>query len=271
MMNIKMLAGLCKMKDKPLHLKLLKLLKETYGIDKVISTPMYIMATGNIPICLVAHLDTVFDETLFENKEIYYDSEKSIMWSPHGLGTDDRAGVYAILQLIEKGYRPHIIFTQGEERGCLGARALVHRFPKCPWKNLKYILQLDRRGEKDCVFYECANEEFEKYINSFDFTTEWGTFSDISEIAPIWKIAAVNLSVGYINEHSYSEMCNTAHLEMTINKVEKMLIEAKNAKKYKYKKAPFTYLNENVCLLCGKTIEEESKYACVCKECSASW
>lgn len=55
------------------------------------------------------------------------------MWSPQLLGSDDRAGVYAIIQIIEAGYKPHVIFTTDEEIGAVGAQKLIEDFPECPF------------------------------------------------------------------------------------------------------------------------------------------
>ena len=156
------------------------------------------------------------------------------MWSPDGLGADDRAGIYAILTLVKRGYRPHIIFTTDEERGCIGASKLVEVIKKCPFKELKYIIELDRRGANDSVFYDCDNKKFEKYVNAFGFKTDYGSYSDISVIAPAWGVAAVNLSVGYLDEHSELERLYCSALENTISKVEEMLKLSKTAKKFKY-------------------------------------
>ena len=86
--------------------------------NKVISTKEYLIAVGDIPVGLVAHLDTVFKHP---PTNIYYDRVKNVMWSPDGLGADDRAGVYAIAQILKTGVKPTIIFTTDEELGCVGA------------------------------------------------------------------------------------------------------------------------------------------------------
>ena len=202
--------------------KLLRTLKETlkqvYGKEKVIATKDWIVAKGEIPIALVAHLDTVFNSPPIE---IYYDREQGVIWSPQGLGADDRAGVFSIFKIISDGYKPHIIFTTEEEWGGIGARNLAMK--SCPFEDLRYIIELDRANKKDCVFYDCSNDEFQKYIEQFGFKTAFGTFSDISELCPIWNIAGVNLSIGYVNEHSFLEVLHTSHMLRTIVKVENML------------------------------------------------
>ena len=58
---------------------------------------------------------------------------------------------------------------------------LIHQVPQ-PFADMKYIIQLDRRGTSDCVFYNCANEAFIEYVEKFGFIENFGSFSDISEI-----------------------------------------------------------------------------------------
>lgn len=273
--DINFLKELCLLNPQELQKKIYFILRSFgYINNNIINTSEYLIAAGDLPVCLIAHLDTVFNQEEYEDKEIYVDTEHQVMWSPQGLGTDDRAGVFAILKILEMGYKPYIIFTQDEEQGCLGAKALVHRYPKCPWKKLKYILQLDRRGEKDCVFYGCDNPDFTKYVESFGFETDWGTFSDISEIAPAWGVAAANLSVGYWDEHSYRERIALEWLEQTIEKVKKMLDMSNKAQKYEYieiKRPLFDKTTIDICILCGGPIDEAAEYACVCSTCSAPW
>jgi hypothetical protein len=152
---------------------------------------------------------------------VFYDRTKEVIWSPDGLGADDRAGIFAIMQIIKRGLRPHIIFTTDEEIGATGAIALA--CDDCPFKDLRFIIQLDRRGEDDCVFYDCDNKQFIDFIEEYGFVEAIGTFSDISMICPDWGVAGVNLSVGYRDEHSVSEVLFVKHWKATVDKVEKIL------------------------------------------------
>lgn len=200
----------------------------------------YIIATGDIPVCLIAHLDTVFDKDTFRQRfglEWFYDADEEVLWSPEGAGFDDRAGVYAILDIIERGYRPHIIFTCGEEVGGIGAYELTDINNKPPF-DCKFLIELDRAGYNDSVYYDCDNSDFEKFINDYGFATEIGTFTDISIIAPKWGLAAVNLSIGYIDEHFRTERLHCNILERTIAQVCEILEDVKEkgnrAKKFRY-------------------------------------
>lgn len=209
------------MTQEALRKSLVNVLKKHY--TNVITTKEYVMAQGETPIALVAHLDTVFP---YGKRKIYYDREAQVIWSPNGLGADDRAGVFAILLIIQHGFRPTVIFTTDEELGCLGVDKLVLDYPEPPWP-INYIIQLDRQGANDCVFYNCNNPEFEKYIEEFGFVSDFGSFSDISAICPAWGVAGVNLSVGYINEHTLQETLHVKFWKRTVKQVEKMLKKEK--------------------------------------------
>ena len=226
--DYKLFEQLVKIKQPALLKTMSNFLKKHY--KTVVTKKDYIYAIGDIPVALVAHLDTVFRAS---PENIYYDQQKNVMWSPEGLGADDRAGVFAIVKIIQQGYHPHIILTTDEEMGALGAKQLVSNL-KQPFADMKYIIQLDRRGTNDCVFYNCYNEDFIEYVESFGFIEAFGSFSDISEICPKWGIAGVNLSIGYQNEHSYTETLHINAFLATIDKVVNMLKDIENSKYFLY-------------------------------------
>lgn len=228
-------STIAKMKQSTLLRSMNTFLKKYYNSDKISTTEDYILCEGNVPIMLVAHMDTVFKAP---PQKIYYDHKQHTMWSPEGLGADDRAGVYLIWKIVQMGYKPHICLTTNEEVGGIGASNLAKRIPECPF-DLKYIVELDRQGVNDCVFYSCANEKFVEFVENYGFITEWGTFTDISEICPAWKIAGVNLSVGYVNEHHFTETLNTRAMNSTLKKVCKMIDEIDSAPYFEYITDPY--------------------------------
>ena len=243
-----------------------KYLVRKYGIENVKETGDYIIAFGDIPIALVAHMDTVFKQPA---SEIFYDTRKNVIWSPTGLGADDRAGVFAMVQIIKSGLRPHIILTTDEEIGGIGATMLGKE--ECPFKDLRYLIELDRRGENDCVFYDCANEEFIDYVETFGFKESFGSFSDISMIAPEWEVAAVNLSIGYRDEHTTSEVLFVSHMFSTIDKVKTMLSQdMEKVRKYNYIPSAYSfnwlnslktdYKKHYACWGCGTYCEREDLF-----------
>ena len=183
------------------------------GYEPII-TKDFIYAEGTVPVMLVAHYDTV------PSPPKYVYNRNGVLSAKNGLGADDRAGIYAILQLIVK-HHCHVLFTGGEEIGGVGARAFVKSgISPTP---LNYIIQLDRRGKNDAVYYDGDNKEFEEFITSFGWETELGSYTDICELAPALGVSAVNLSIGYENEHTAKETLDTAVMNANIARIPKML------------------------------------------------
>lgn len=197
----------------------------------------FIYATGDIPILLVAHLDTVHREI---PSNIYYDLFQKVIWSPQGIGGDDRCGVFMILKLLEK-FKPHVLFTEDEEKGCIGASKAANQLLK---PDVKFIIELDRRGSDDCVFYDCENVKFQDYIESFGFKTAIGSYSDICVLSDEWDIASVNLSSGYYNEHTFSELIRLDNMEKTLERVTEIL-EDENSEYYDYQRREYYYNNNH--------------------------
>ena len=200
-----------------------------------ISDDGFLYAEGNIPILLVAHMDTVFEE--IPKNLVYKKYTDKIYNTIGGLGGDDRCGIYAIMELLKK-HRPHVLFTEDEELGCIGAIKVVEKLNR---PNVKYIIEFDRKGKKDCVFYECGNIDFINYVESFGFKTNYGTYSDISIIGKYWDIASVNLSCGYYNEHTEKEYIIFNQLLKTINRANSIITEIKKAPYFDYQEIMYTH------------------------------
>ena len=175
----------------------------------------FLYAEGTVPVLLVAHLDTVHRT---QPETICYSADGTAMMSPQGIGGDDRAGVYMILRLIQSCHC-HVLFCEDEETGGHGARAFTKSGIK---PDVNYIVELDRTGSNDAVFYQCRNRQFERHINSFGFQTAFGSFSDISILAPHLNLAAVNLSTGYYHAHQPGEYVRLDKVEELIGRVEKI-------------------------------------------------
>jgi hypothetical protein len=232
-------SKLCSLRQ-PAVLDLVNKLLQKQGYQTIYKTSKYVIGIGDIPVGLVAHADTVFTRP---PEDFFYDTKRNVIWSPDGLGADDRAGVFAIIKVLNTQYRPHIIITTDEEKGCSGAMDLTEIMPQFP-APLNFLIQIDRRGGQQSVYYDCANEEFELFINSFGFNTFLGSFSDISVLAPRWGVSAVNLSAGYRDEHSVSEHLYVDDLMYTIDKIISILATVQQSEEkifYPYIEKPFYY------------------------------
>ena len=161
--------------------------------------------------------------------------------SPQGIGGDDRCGVYALLKLHEiSKIKPFLLFCCDEEIGGYGAHDFASDYKRgifpADFTELKCLVEFDRRGKKDAVYYECDNKQFEKYITSKGFRTAHGSFSDISVIAPVMGVAAVNLCCGYYNAHSQHEYIKMNELNAVIKKASGIIEDVNTADfpRYKY-------------------------------------
>lgn len=100
--------------------------------------------------------------------------------------------------------------------------------------DFNYIIEFDRANANDAVFYQCANDEFEKFITKEFYKTAFGSFSDICEVAPFIGCAAVNLSCGYYRAHTTSEYVVISEMERSIQEACKILERTTENDKFNY-------------------------------------
>ena len=216
--------------------QLFKRLVKKFKGKTLISKGNFILVHGQAPVMLVAHLDTVHEQNV---KDICLSADRNIIMSPQGIGGDDRCGCSALVKVFQSvQIKPWLLFTCDEEIGGLGAKAfcLAHQQNQLPNEldNLKFIIELDRKGKNDAVYYRCANSDFEEYITGKGFKTAQGSFSDISLIAPELNTAAVNLSCGYYAAHTRHEYIVRSELDETIGKVIDIISDAAKLPYFKY-------------------------------------
>lgn len=260
--EIKKFIKICKKNQTELK-SYLKQRLEQFGYSPV-SKDGYLLAVGG-DVMVTAHMDTVHKETVKTTKvqtwkefnsngltlsefgKTYIgktekskkDDNLTVISSPQGIGGDDRCGVYMILTLLEKGYAPTVLFCEDEEIGGVGSNKFVKTKDADILKDMKYILELDRANENDAVYYDCGNEDFEEYINSFGFNTDWGSFSDIGHLSPAGDNASVNLSCGYYKQHTTSEYVIFEEMEKTIDKVCNLLDDSDNVERFDYQEIKY--------------------------------
>lgn len=194
----------------------------------------FVFAKGTFPVLLVAHMDTVHD--LLPDL-IVYDFEKDTISCAEGIGGDDRCGIYMILEIV-KNYNCSVLFCEDEESGGVGARKFIQT-DLAKELEFNYAIELDRKGSNDAVFYDCDNEEFEEFITADFYKTAWGSFSDISVVAPFLKCAAVNLSCGYYNAHHKDEYVVLHEMERSMEEVCKILERTTEDDKFEYVKCEY--------------------------------
>lgn len=209
---------------------------KSYGYTEVHNQKGFLYAKGEIPVLLLAHMDTVHDQLPYIFN-ISDEKGKTKISSPYGIGGDDRCGIYMILEIV-KTLKCSVLFTEDEEIGGVGA----HKFADTDFvKNLdvNYMIEFDRKGCNDAVFYNCDNEEFTQFITQEFFIENYGSFSDISVVAPAAGVCAVNLSCGYYKPHTTNEYVIFEEMETVIEKT-KEIIMRDVTEPFEYIEAPYT-------------------------------
>lgn len=163
-------------------------------------------------ILLSAHMDTVkgvlIDKELVENDGI-------IMSNKGALGADDRAGIAIILSVLRNLGKAKfdgtlkISFSCDEEIGCVGADKIDPKW----YEGTDLAIIVDRRGNRDivvgCGMAFCSDsigffmEDASKMID-MDWKCVEGGISDAVTFSGN-GINSVNLSAGYMNEHTDRE------------------------------------------------------------------
>lgn len=204
-----------------------------------ISEDGYLYAKGDVDILLTAHMDTT--PTVDGKKRvppIVINTTNGIVTSPQGIGGDDRCGIYMILEIIRQT-KCSVLFCEDEEIGCVGS----DKFCKTDYideiTEMRYMIELDRRGSKDLVFYSCDNRDFEDWLldNMPTYNTNWGSCSDISELMPYSGVAGVNISCGYYNEHTLEEKIVLKEMMDTLENVKRLV---------KLESPKFEYIEEKI-------------------------
>lgn len=246
---------------KPKQMELKKILENKLldsGYTDIIVGNGYIYAKGTVPILLTAHMDTVHKQPVKDFYE-YYDEEKKqhIISSPQGIGGDDRCGIYMILELI-KTHKCSVVFCEDEEIGGVGSKKFCETEFPSDLSNLNYLIELDRKGNNDAVFYDCENYDFMDFIEkNTGYRENYGSFSDISNLSPACKVASVNLSCGYYNAHTTSEYVVVEEMLNTIEVVRKLLdVECEQ---FEYIESEYIYRDYNYGYSYNKGSENKTK------------
>ena len=231
-----MFEQICRMTQKELKEYVTKQLTKTH--KNVVASDGYVYAQGKFPVLLVAHMDTVHKEAPYE---FIYNSRQKSYSSPQGIGGDDRCGIYMIFEII-KQYNCSVLFCEDEEIGCVGAQKFIET-ELARSLEFNYIIELDRQGRNDAVFYDCDNPEFEEFITKEYYETAIGSFTDISYLAPYIGCAAVNLSCGYYKAHTDNEYVVISEMHKSIEAACKILERTTAEDKFEYIEADYGRYN----------------------------
>lgn len=232
-------------------------------------------------VMLVSHIDTVR-----KRGKINIVEANGIVQNSGGiLGADDRAGVYAILEIADRCIKegkplPYLLFTNYEECGGLGVRQFCKdKITKNVESDIFLMIELDRRGVNEAVYYTDPENEVKKIVSSVGYKEDFGTYSDVATLSNHNDIAHVNLSIGYFNEHTAYEILVLSVVDFAIENVMSIMPMVKRQYGLDFSKTtPLWYGNYGRKSYSGKTKslsqykkkEKVSVDAPICPECFAT-
>ena len=181
---------------------------------------------------LIAHCDTVWDKEYFNYGEINQtvkceSGSYSGVKENFGIGADDRAGCAMLWLLKDSGHS--LLITDGEESGRIGAFHIKEKYPEIfeELNQHSYMVQLDRRNSRDYKCYRIpVTDEFKSFIEAETQFVDAGVTAFTDIVTLCYKICGVNLSVGYYNEHSSSEILVFDEWYHTLDTIDSMLYKS---------------------------------------------
>ena len=173
-----------------------------------------------------AHVDTVHSTegvqlvTHDTNINLIYLDDKAAL-TTNCLGADDTAGMWLMLQMIDKGVPGTYAFFRGEERGGIGSRHAAKANPEF-FAQFDRAVAFDRRGTGDVITHQaggrCCSDTFASaladQLNLGNVTyapCPTGIFTDTANLTDLIA-ECTNLSCGYDCEHSVNESLDAEHL-----------------------------------------------------------
>lgn len=175
-------------------------------------------------VLLSAHMDTV--KGVLADRKLVETEDGIIMSNKGALGADDRGGIAIILTVLRNlnklNFNGHIkvSFSREEEIGCVGASNIDPDW----YANADLAIVVDRRGNRDivvgCGMAFCSDsvgyfmEDVSKMAD-MDWRAVEGGISDAMVFAEN-GINSINLSAGYMNEHTVNEYASLKDMGDTV-------------------------------------------------------
>lgn len=186
------------------------------------------------------HLDTVHQQE--PELELVKD-DVLLSMDGGGVGGDDKCGIVACLELLEK-IPCKCIFFRDEESGCKGS----NKYDATSLKDNLFCIEIDRRGSSDLIFSACrgqmCSEEFQERVKkAFPHgTPERGSLTDVCVLGAA-EINMMNLSAGYYRPHTNKEYVVLSELALNIDCLVKLVndLTANPLENNKYKRSVISY------------------------------
>jgi len=199
--------------------------------------------------CIASHMDTVHNivEDLTPiNIKGNITGFNSVTMEQTGIGGDDKVGIFIALQCLETFDNMKAVFFRDEEVGCEGSYDADKTF----FNNCNFVLQCDRRGNKDFVINASntplSSDKFQSdvlpIISKYGYSFSNGMMTDVMALKESGILCSMaNISCGYYNPHCSNEYVNTMDVFNCLEMVIDIMTEVKGEYPCKYKKSKSYY------------------------------
>jgi len=188
----------------------------------------YHIKIGDSKTMFCGHLDTY----CYEYKRVWHIIEGNIIKTDGTttLGGDDKAGITVMIKMIEAGIPGLYYFFRGEEgvtspSGTWGSKQALKSYEEL-FKTYDRCIAFDRKANDSIItkqmYSTCCSKEFtKKLLEEFsnngltyrdDPTGGWCDSGVFMKLIP----ECTNISIGYKNEHTFTEIQDIDHLEKLV-------------------------------------------------------
>lgn len=166
------------------------------------------------------HTDSVCFQRQFNRQTLDITDNAAIKSAEaNQLGSDDGAGIWLLLNMIDAEVPGRYIFHRAEEIGGHGSLHIKYYESKL-LVGIENAIAFDRRGTRSVIthmlFQRCCSDRFAQAlcdaIGMSHVLDQTGGFTDVENYIDAIS-NCTNISVGYMNEHSTTEYLNVAYLE----------------------------------------------------------
>lgn len=189
--------------------------------------------------CVVAHLDEVHRP---RGKNFHLEVTPGGVirgWNaankPHGIGADDKNGIWIALKCLEKFEAIKCAFFPCEEVGCLGSSAADIDF----FKDCRFVVECDRKNSGDFITSigatDLCSKKFIKDVAPEDwgYQVENGLMTDVSALKHNGlAVSCCNMSCGYYRPHTADEYTVFCELEKCLRFVEHIIRDCTSVYKH---------------------------------------
>jgi len=175
-----------------------------------------IVRIGDAPVMWSCHTDTVHrtgGRQMLSTSNGWITAPKSSC-----LGADDGAGVWLMVNMIERKVPGLYVFHRAEEIGGYGSMHIAGQTKEL-LNGIDFAIALDRKGENSIVTHQwgdrCCSDDFAGALGwelGLGMTADpTGTFTDTANYTELVS-ECTNISVGYMKQHTAAECLNANYL-----------------------------------------------------------